>query len=200
MTEGITDRATPKSLRVRMSGFQNPARQSVEMHPLSPQTFDRLLREIPAIQQMQKAQDETSNPALKTRAARLVFEGLESSEKDAVREFFREVRKARNRLYATMGEGPILPKSHPNPDQASAAAFQEQQSQMSKLNVLCILSEATRPASQEQRIAETVASLKEDPAGTIGSGIRHVTESALASCARRLGLPRFLSSSHGRTQ
>ena len=196
MVESISDRATPKSLRV-----PNPARQSVEMHPLSPQTFDRLLREIPAIQQMQKAQDETSNPALKTRVARNVFSALDPYTQQTVREVFKDVRQERNSLYDTMGEGQIFPKDHPNPDQASAAAFQEQQSQMSRLDGLLMLSKATRPPSQEQRIAETLALLKKDPAGTIKSGIKHVTESVLASAAARVPfLENFLPRSNDHTQ
>jgi hypothetical protein len=161
---------------------------------------DRLLKSIPAIQQMQRAQDEIDNPALKTRVARNVFSALDPYTQQTVREVFKEVRQERNRLYATMGEGQIFPKDHPNPDQASAAAFQEQQSQMSRLDGLLMFSKATRPASQEQRITETLALLKKDPAGTIRSGINHVTESVLASCANRLGLARFFSTSRDHTQ
>jgi hypothetical protein len=159
--------------------------------------FDRLLSEIPAINQMREARDKTSNPALKTRAARLVFEGLESSEKDDVREFFKEVRQERNRLHAAMGQIPF--RNHSSPSQA-IQDIGKQRSEMKKLNRLWILFDATRPASRAEQIAETVALLREDPAGTIRSGINHVTESVLASCANRLGLARFFSTSRDHTQ
>lgn len=162
---------------------------------------DRLLKSIPAIQQMQRAQDEIDNPALKTRVARNVFSALDPYTQQTVREVFKEVRQERNRLYATMGEGQIFPKDHPNPDQASAAAFQEQQSQMSRLDGLLMFSKATRPASQEQRITETLALLKKDPAGTIKSGIKHVTKSVLASASARVPfLENFLAPSNDHTQ
>jgi hypothetical protein len=72
-------------------------------------------------------------------------------------------------------------------------------SESALLTSLLSLSDATRPASRAEKIAETVALLREDPAEMIRYGINHVTESVLASCAHRLGLARFFSTSREHT-
>ena len=164
---------------------------------------DRLLKSIPAIQQMQRAQDEIDNPALKTWVARNVFSALDPYTQQTVREVFELARSQQRSSYNIVNHG--LSHTFPQGEEAQVLeqrnrSVQAYTSESVLLNSLLGLSSATRPASRAKQFAETVALLGEDPAGTIKSGIKHVTESALASCAHRLGLARFLSSSHDHTQ
>jgi hypothetical protein len=165
---------------------------------------DRLFTAIPVIQKMQAAQQSQKNMTLTTKAARKVFSALDPYTQKTVREVFELARSQQRSSYDTMNHG--LSQTFPQGEEAQALeqrnrSVQTYTRESVLLNSLLSLSDATRPAFRAEKIAETVALLREDPAGTIKSGIKHVTKSVLASASARVPfLENFLARSNDHTQ
>jgi hypothetical protein len=165
---------------------------------------DRLFTAIPVIQKMQAAQQSQKNITLTTTAARKVFSALDPYTQQTVREVFELARLQQRSSYDTMNNG--LSQTFPQGEEAQVLEQRNRSVQAYTrksvlLNSLLSLSDSTRPASRAEQIAETVALLREDPAGTIKSGIKHVTKSVLASASARVPfLENFLARSNDHTQ